>query len=240
MATIAQNAIVKALVEGVLTELMVKTIGDNVYVDETTTLTAKLAEIITSVSTKTTSAEVTTIVNTAIDNLVNGAPAALDTLKELADAIDANSSVVDALNAAIGNKVDKIDGKGLSTEDFTTILKAKLDGIEASAQVNVIETINVNGIPATVTTKAVDLTIPTGTLASKDTVAETDFDTALATKFTALVTDQHTHDNKTVLDGITAEKVSAWDSGSGSSNIYIQSTEPAALTDKDIWLDLLT
>lgn len=76
-------------------------------------MTAKLAEIITSVSTKTTSAEVTTIVNTAIDNLVNGAPAALDTLKELADAIDANSSVVDALNAAIGNKVDKIDGKGL-------------------------------------------------------------------------------------------------------------------------------
>ena len=36
----------------------------------------------------------------------------------------------------------------------------------------------------------------------------------------ALKTDLHTHDNKTVLDGITAEKVSAWDSaasGSGSA-----------------------
>jgi len=34
------------------------------------------------------------------------------------------------------NKVDKESGKGLSTEDFTTANKTKLDGIEAGAQVN--------------------------------------------------------------------------------------------------------
>jgi hypothetical protein len=35
------------------------------------------------------------------------------------------------------NKVDKIPGKGLSKNDFTDILKAKLDGIEEGAEVNV-------------------------------------------------------------------------------------------------------
>ena len=36
---------------------------------------------------------------------------------------------VDGLLDEIGNKVDKVDGKQLSTEDFTTTLKQKLDGL---------------------------------------------------------------------------------------------------------------
>jgi len=36
------------------------------------------------------------------------------------------------------NKVDKVSGKGLSTNDFTTTLKNKLDGIASGAQVNTI------------------------------------------------------------------------------------------------------
>lgn len=64
-----------------------------------------------------------------LDDIVNGAPEAMDTLKELADAIAANSNVMDALNSAIGGKVDKADGKGLSTEDYTTEEKTKLAGL---------------------------------------------------------------------------------------------------------------
>jgi len=41
-----------------------------------------------------------------------------------------------ATSAALSQKVDKADGKGLSQEDFTTILKTKLDGVESGAQVN--------------------------------------------------------------------------------------------------------
>ncbi len=37
------------------------------------------------------------------------------------------------LSSTVDNKVDKITGKGLSTEDFTTTLKDKLDGIEDGA-----------------------------------------------------------------------------------------------------------
>ena len=44
-----------------------------------------------------------------------------------------------AIAAAIVNKVDKVEGKGLSTEDYTSEEKTKLAGIAAGAQVNVID-----------------------------------------------------------------------------------------------------
>lgn len=68
-------------------------------------------------------------VNGKISDLVNGAPEAMDTLKELADAIAENADVMETLNAAIGNKVDKVTGKGLSTEDYTAEEKEKLAGL---------------------------------------------------------------------------------------------------------------
>ena len=42
-----------------------------------------------------------------------------------------------ALDTAMADKVDKVAGKGLSTEDFTTEEKTKLAGIEDGAEVNV-------------------------------------------------------------------------------------------------------
>lgn len=68
-----------------------------------------------------------------IDDLVNGAPEAMDTLSELAEVIASNEDIMSALNAAIGNKVDKVEGKGLSTEDYTTEEKTKLAGVAANA-----------------------------------------------------------------------------------------------------------
>lgn len=60
----------------------------------------------------------------------------------------------------LNNKVDKVSGKQLSTNDYTTDEKNKLAGIAAGAQVNVIEKITVNGVAATVSGKAATVTIP--------------------------------------------------------------------------------
>lgn len=60
-----------------------------------------------------------------------------------------------------GLKVDKVDGKGLSTNDFTDAYEIKLKGIDEGAEANVIETVKVNGTALTVTDKAVDVTVPT-------------------------------------------------------------------------------
>lgn len=56
--------------------------------------------------------------------------------------------------------VAKESGKGLSTNDYTTAEKQKLGGIAAGAQVNVIESVKVNGTAQTVTSKAVDIAVP--------------------------------------------------------------------------------
>ena len=60
-------------------------------------------------------------------------------------------------------KVDKEEGKGLSENDFTNGYKDKLDSIEDSAQVNVIEVVKRNGVALPVTDKAVDVAVPTTT-----------------------------------------------------------------------------
>ena len=45
------------------------------------------------------------------------------------------------INAIVDDKVDKVSGKGLSTNDFTTTEKNKLSGIQAGAQVNAVTTV---------------------------------------------------------------------------------------------------
>lgn len=92
-----------------------------------------------------------------------------------------------ALAGKINNKVDQVAGKQLSTNDYTTEEKSKLAGIEAGAEVNVIETIKVNGAALSVTgTKEVDIAVPTGALASKDKVAEADLEEAVKAKLNAI------------------------------------------------------
>lgn len=61
------------------------------------------------------------------------------------------------VNIDLSGKVDKVNGKQLSTEDFTTAEKTKLGGISAGAQVNVIESITIDGTTQTVTNKGVAL-----------------------------------------------------------------------------------
>jgi Cu/Ag efflux protein CusF len=48
-------------------------------------------------------------------------------------------------------------GKGLSTNDFTDVLKTKLEGVETGAQVNVLEGVQVNGTDLTITKKKVNV-----------------------------------------------------------------------------------
>lgn len=90
----------------------------------------------TKINNSYTSVQVNNAISTAINNLVNGAPGALDTLIELASAMGNDPNFATTMTNALANKVDKITGKGLSTEDFTTALLAKLNGIANGAEVN--------------------------------------------------------------------------------------------------------
>ena len=68
-----------------------------------------------------------------VAEIVADAPEDFDTLKEISDWIDSHEDSAAAMNSAIqanataiAGKVDKVNGKGLSTEDYTTVEKTKL------------------------------------------------------------------------------------------------------------------
>lgn len=76
---------------------------------------------------------------------------------------DMDKPVSTAMQTALDKKVDKVAGKGLSTNDYTDAEKIKLEGIAEGAQVNVIEKIKVNGTEVAPTAKAVDISVPSKT-----------------------------------------------------------------------------
>lgn len=127
------QAILKQIkISGVLYDIIAKSNAENVtvpYKGADTTLANALSGIIADMTNLPTDSNIDAKISAAIDELIGGAPETYDTLKEIADYIETHKTAADALTAAIGNKVDKIDGKGLSTEDFTTALKEKLDAL---------------------------------------------------------------------------------------------------------------
>lgn len=72
-----------------------------------------------------------------------------------------NKANIQSNTEAIETKVDKVEGKGLSPEEFTFQEKNKLRNIESGAQANVIENIKVNGTSQEINNKSVDIPVPT-------------------------------------------------------------------------------
>ena len=224
MSNVAQKAILTAKIGGVLKDLMVKTSADQVFIDDSTTLEAKLTELVNALDGKAAAshthaqADVTgledaltvrptteamnTAISTAISDLIGGAPETYNTLKEIADYIDAHQDVVDALNASIGSKADA--SVVATLQGTVTAIKTVTDSL--------------------------------GALATKDSVTESDLDETLKTKINAAAEGNHSHDNKTVLDGITADLVTAWN---GKSTIHYSATQPVGLAEGDLWVQLI-
>ena len=66
------------------------------------------------------------------------------------------------LQIALGDKVDKVEGKALSTNDYTDAEKTKLGAIEAGAETNVIEDVKIEELEFTYgegKTYAADMTL---------------------------------------------------------------------------------
>ena len=81
----------------------------------------------------------------------------LDDVSVNLDNYSTTTQMNEAIATAIANKVDKVTGKGLSTNDYSTTDKTKLDNIEDGANVNLIEEVKVNGLPLDIATKSVNI-----------------------------------------------------------------------------------
>lgn len=109
--------------------LFPKTKANLVYLNSGKTVEVAITEILTLIGAGGNGGVSLIDVQNEIKKVVGSAPAALDTLQELSTALNNDSSFSTTITNALTNKVDKITGKGLSTEDFTTALKIKLDGL---------------------------------------------------------------------------------------------------------------
>ena len=89
--------------------------------------------------------------------------------------IDATHTLADKVRSW-DNKVDSIEGKELSTNDYTTAEKNKLSGIENNAEVNIIESIQVNGTEQIVENKTVNIIIPESSGSSSNPVPVEEID----------------------------------------------------------------
>lgn len=102
------------------------------------------------------------------------------------------------LDLLFASKVDKVDGKGLSSNDYTSAEKTKLSGIAAGAQANVLEGIQRNGTSVAITNKIANISVPTKT---SDLTNDSNF----AVDASYVHTDtNYTADEKSKLSGIAA------------------------------------
>lgn len=124
---------VDAKINAKINDFATKVSGDGIY--------NTFAELITYVSNH--GGEVEAIVNDIV------------TLQDLVG----SEPVHEQISAATSGKVDKVDGKGLSSNDFTDSLLSKLDAIEEKAQVNVVENISVGGSIIDIIDKTVNIPI---------------------------------------------------------------------------------
>ena len=99
---------------------------------------------------------------------------------------------ISKIHTLLQGKVDKVDGKGLSANDLTAALKGNYDAAythsqtahaPAAAEKNIIVGVQVNGSDlAPDGSRKVNVRVPTGALAGKSQVSETDLDDALKEK----------------------------------------------------------
>lgn len=96
-------------------------------------------------------------------------------------AMNDNWDMIDnAVSNLSGNKVDKVDGKQLSTEDYSTEEKNKLDKIASGAQVNKIESLTLNGKTLPISNKGVNIKDEEVTNARKSTIKDKTFTSVTA------------------------------------------------------------
>lgn len=83
-------------------------------------------------------------------------------VKEIAEGKVAGlTEKLQGMQNAIDGKVEAEDGKGLSANDFTDALLIKLNGIDAGAQVNVLEEVLINGTKLEISDKKVNIPVAT-------------------------------------------------------------------------------
>lgn len=198
MANTAKNAILRAKVEGVLVDLMIKSNVENVMYNDTTTLSAKLAEIIADLGTKATTTALTEGLATKAAATHNHEQSEVN---GLVDALAAKATT-EAMNKAIADlKQEMLGDTPVDAYNTFTELAQYIESHQEAADA-LTEAIGKKADQTTVD-GIVETLNGLGALAQKSVVSESDLDSALAEKVNAASEGNHSHANKALLDTYT-------------------------------------
>lgn len=176
-----------------------------------------------------------TYVDSKVAGIVDSAPETLNTLNELSAALGDDPNFATTIATQIGGKVDKINGKGLSTNDYTTGEKNKLAGIAAGANKTIIDSALSSTSTNPVQNKVVTTQINNLNTLVGDTIVSDQISTAIADKVDkvpgkGLSTNDYTTAEKNKLSGIAS---GAEVNQNAFSNVIVGSTTVAADTATD-------
>jgi hypothetical protein len=147
------------------------------------------------------------------------------------------AGIVNEVIDAVDTKVDKVAGKQLSTEDFTSAEKDKLDGIQAGAQVNTVTSVAGKTGNVTLTKADVDLSSVDNTSDANKPVS-TATQTALNNKVDkvagyGLSQENFTPEEKTKLAGLGSSRWKGQFVSEAALNTAFPTTEPGSYADVD-------
>lgn len=146
-----------------------------------------------------------------VAGVVNGASTSYDTLKEIADWIEAHPASASEINAAISRINGILAGIGDTTQGQKATVKTYVDDAITALSI---------GDYVTATDLATELAGYMATSHPANNITSQNL-----TDYADAVTKKHTHANSAVLDGITAEKVTAWDTAAADSYTALTNTE---------------
>lgn len=247
-------------IEGVLQDLLAKSNGENVqvtYNGTSQTLTAALAAILSDIGTKASSTDLSTVsgkVSTLIgsDNDKSARVIAGEVLaaagklerKKVNSVADIDPTaehadefiyMVPKTKTESGDEYDEymvIDGKVERVGDWKVDLSDYLTKVTGATQDD-IAVLNTDGTLKDGGKKLSDFV-------EKETgkgLSANDYSDAEKQKVADAYADRHTHTNKTVLDGITAEKVAAWD---GIRGVRYGTEAPADMQNGELFVRVVS
>ena len=239
-----RNATLKALIDAAITELMIKTSGEQIYLDDNTTLSSKMAEMVTAINLRDKKTDVDAKIKTVTDSLNSTSESLNNAISTLRSEKADKTEVTERITAL---KQEIMGDLPVEAYDTFTELAAYIEEHQEAA--DALTAAIGNKADKTIVNDILTVINGLGALANKDKVAKDDLDTALQTELDAKATTEamntalstksntsHTHDDRYYTKAETDTAIA--DAPKGDTGVWISQADYDALSDEDKALDL--
>ena len=239
-----RNATLKALIDAAITELMIKTSGEQIYLDDNTTLSSKMAEMVAAINLRDKKTDVDAKINTVTDSLNSTSESLGNDISTLRSEKADKTEVTERITAL---KQEIMGDLPVEAYDTFTELAAYIEEHQEAA--DALTAAIGNKADKTVVDDILTVINGLGALANKDKVAKDDLDASLQTELDAKATTEamntalstksdtnHTHDDRYYTKAETDTAIA--NAPKGDTGVWISQADYDALSDEDKALDL--